>query len=293
MSRVVRHRLFGPGLALAALGWGSVVVLFLLLGPGLGQWADTLLSVCFGWNAAARHYRLDAIILALLQPPLFAGVVFVFYRDELRAFLESTGGRVAAAAVTTAFLGLSGYLLVTADVSASGVPPGSGTLAAPIRQGTPAPSFALVDHRGGEVSAETLRGRPAVLTFVYGDCHASCPILIERLRALEVRIGAADVAFVGVTLDPERETPAALAVHATRWGLGPRWHLVSGAVPEVRRLTAAHGVQWTRLPGGEIAHDNVVVLIDRAGRVAFSYRGLAHSEDRQAADLLRLLGERG
>jgi uncharacterized membrane protein len=61
----------------------------------------------------------------------------------------------------------------------------------------------------------------------------------------------------------------------------------------VRRLTEAHRVQAVRLPDGEIAHENVVVLLDRAGRAAFTYRGLAHPETRIQADLTRLLAERG
>ena len=79
---------FAPGLVLAAMVWGSAMVVFLLVGPGLGAWADTLLTACFGWNAEARRYRLDALLLALLQPPLFVAVVGLFYADELRAFLR-------------------------------------------------------------------------------------------------------------------------------------------------------------------------------------------------------------
>jgi protein SCO1/2 len=96
-----------------------------------------------------------------------------------------------------------------------------------------------------------------------------------------------------VTLDPERDTPAALAEHATRWGLGARWHLLTGDPAAVRRLIEAHRVQAVRLPDGELAHENVVVLLDRAGRAAFAYRGLAHPEARIEADLARLLAEPG
>ncbi len=289
MRRLLGHRLFGPALALAALAWGSAVVAFLLLGPALGPWADRLLVACFGWDAATRHYRLDALLLALLQPPLFVAVVAVAYGDELRAFLRSGAGRAVGAAAAGIFLGLSGYLVATGEVSASGTPAGP---VAPIRAGTPAPDFDLVDHRGARITAASLRGAPAVLTFVYADCHASCPALLARLARLEAgRPG--DARFVAVTLDPERDTPAALAAHAARWQLGPRWHLLTGEPAAVRRLLAAYGVGWARQPDGEIAHENLVVLLDRAGRVAFRYRGLAHPADAIAADLARLLAERG
>jgi protein SCO1/2 len=149
-----------------------------------------------------------------------------------------------------------------------------------------------VDHRGAGVTADALRGRPAVLTFVYASCHATCPVLVSRLQALE-RAVPGDVRYVAVTLDPERDTVAALAAYAERWGLGPRWHLLTGEPAAVRRLVASFAIQWTRLPDGELAHENVVVLLDRAGRIAFTYRGLAHPEARLAAALTRLVAERG
>jgi protein SCO1/2 len=292
VRRLVGHPLFAPALALAAFAWGSAVVAFLLLGPGLAPWTDRLLVACFGWNAETRHYRLDALLIALLQPPLFVGVVGVVYGDELRAFLRSRGGRSVGLLAPAVFLSLAVYLVVTGEVSASGTPPSSAALAAPIRQGALAPAFALVDHHGRAVSRETFRGAPAVLTFVYANCHAICPTLIGRLKGLEAG-GPDDAVFVAVTLDPERDTPAALAAYATRWGLGPHWRFVTGEPAAVRRLAAAYGVQWARRPDGEIAHENVIVLVDRAGRVAFTYRGLAHPEARIVADLARLAKERG
>jgi protein SCO1 len=292
MRRWLAPAPFAPALTLAAMLWGAAMVVFLLLGPGLGAWADTLLTACFGWNAEARRYRLDALLLALLQPPLFIAVVAFFYADELRDFLRPWRGRVIGAAATALFLGPASWLLMTAEVSATGTPPAASALPAPIRDGSPIPSFALVDHRGAAVSAETLRGRPAVLTFVYASCHATCPVLVARLQALE-REAPGDVAYVAVTLDPERDTVQALAEHAQRWGVGARWHLLTGEPAAVRRLVAAFGIQWTRLPDGELAHENVVVLLDRAGRIAFTYRGLAQPEARIADALTRLVAERG
>ena len=293
VTRVLTHPRFAPALMLAIFGLGAATVVFLLVGPGLGAWADTLLTACFGWNAETRHYRLDALVLTLLQPPLFAAVVFLFYRDDLLAFLRSRSGRLVTLAGPLVFASLAASLLATSEISASGTSPTSATLPPALRLGSPAPDFTLIDHRGRPASLETFKGRPVVMTFVYVNCHASCPILIERLKALEARNADAPVAFVAVSLDPERDTPAALAAAAGQWGLGERWHLLTGEPRAVRALVRAHRVQWAPLPGGEIAHENVVTFIDRRGRLAFTYRGLAYSEERQGAELDRLLAERG
>jgi cytochrome oxidase Cu insertion factor (SCO1/SenC/PrrC family) len=298
VTRLLAHPLFAPALVLTIFGLGAGTVALLLLGPelagGSARWIDTLLTVCFGWDAEARRYRLDALLLVLLQPPLFALVVFLFYREDCLAFLRSgRRSRVLAAGVALAFASLAASLLATSEISASGGGPTAATLPPPLRQGEAAPAFRLLDHRSRPIALDDLRGRPVVMTFVYADCHASCPILIERLRALEARDPAAQVAFVAVSLDPEHETPATLAAAAARWGLGPRWHLVTGEPAAVRALLRAHRVQWAPLPNGQIAHENVITLIDRRGRLAFTYRGLAWSEARQAAELGRLLAEKG
>jgi len=292
VKRLLTGPLFAPTLMVAIFGLGATTVAFLLFGPGMAPWADTLLSACFGWNADTRRYRLDALILTLLQPPLFAVAVWAFYADELRAFLARRGGRVVAVTAPAVFVALAASLLVTSEISASGAAPTPADLMSPLRQGRPAPEFALTDHRGQPVSLAALRGRPVVVTFVYADCHASCPLLIARLKALEAR-NAPDVAFIAISLDPQRDTPASLAGAAVRWELGPRWHLLSGAPASVKDTLSAYGVQYAPLPDGEIAHENLVLIIDRRGRLAFTYRGLAHPEDRQAADLARLSAERG
>ena len=297
VTRALTHPLFAPGLMLAIFGLGAGTVAFLLLGPGLAggasPWIDTRLTVCFGWNAETRRYRLDALILILLQPPLFAAVVYFFYPEELRAFLASRRRRLAAIGAPLIFAILAASLLATSEISASGADRTPATLSPPLRQGAPAPAFDLVDHRGQRVSLATLRGRPVLMTFVYANCHASCPLLIERLRSLEARDPHGEAAFVAVSLDAERDTVSALATAASHWGLGPRWHLLTGEPSAVRGVVRAYGVQWAPLPGGEIAHENVVIFVDRRGRLAFTYRGLAHSEERQGAELERLLAERG
>lgn len=292
VSRVLAHRLFAPMLMLASFALGAATLALLLAGPGLGPWADALLTSCFGWDAATRRYRLDSLVLTLLEPPLFAAVVFAFYADELRAFLATRPGRCLGILAPAVFLALGGSLLATSQISASGVAPRAAALASPLREGRAAPPFSLLDQRGQTVSLDSLRGRPVAMTFIYAGCHGSCPLLVERLKALDARARAADLALVAVSLDPERDTQATLGTAARLWELGERWHLLTGAPDTVRRVIAAYGVQWAPLPDGEIAHENLVLLIDRQGRIAFTYRGLAHPEDRQAADLRRLVSER-
>lgn len=286
--RWLRHPLFAPVLVLAGLAWGTAVLVFLLVGPNLGGWATAVLTYCFGWSASTRAYRLDAVLLTTLQPPLFALVVAVFYADEMRAFLRGVGGRAVSAVALLGFTAAAGALVVTGDVVTGAHAAAPGT---PVREGRPAPRAALTDHRARAFDPGAPQGRPLALTFIYTDCHASCPALVSTLKAAEAQVGERAV-FAAVTLDPARDTAPVLAAYAERWQLGPAWRLLTGEAGEVTRLRQAYQVAAERLPSGDIAHPNVVVVLDGRGRVAYTHRGLALDGAALAAELTRLAGER-
>lgn len=84
----------------------------------------------------------------------------------------------------------------------------------------PAAEFALTDHVGRAVSLRSYRGAPVLLFFGYAHCPDVCPLTLDRLtRALRAAGGRArDVRILLVTLDPARDTPAALKAYAARFG---------------------------------------------------------------------------
>jgi len=286
MTRWLAHPLFGPVLALAALGWGVLVIAFLLVGPALGGWATTVLAWCFGWSTATRTYRLDTVLLVTLEPPLFAAVVAAFYADDVRTVLHRLAGRIASGAALAAFVAAAVTLVLTGRV----VGGAAVATAAPVRDGRPAPRATLIDHRGHPFALGAPLGRPVALTFVYADCHATCPALVATLKATAALTGDRAL-FAAVTLAPERDTPAALAAYAERWDLGAAFHLLSGPPPAVHAVRSAFGVGAEPLPSGDIAHANVIVLLDSAGRVAFTLPGLGVTPAQVAALLARLATE--
>ena len=116
MRRWLTPTPFAPALVLAAMAWGAALVAFLLLGPGLGAWADTLLTACFGWSAETRR---PTLVVGLVVSPeelerrireraraMFdAGVV-----DEVRRALEQPLSRTVEKA-----LGLGEIAALPAD----------------------------------------------------------------------------------------------------------------------------------------------------------------------------------
>ena len=294
MTRLFSHPLFAPVLALVVLLWGAALAVFLLIAPALkAPWVDSLLVFCFGFNPGSRVYRLDTLFLYLLQPPLFVTVLGLFYADELRQFVRRPTGKALAVAAPLLFAIVSGAVVASSEVSAGGAPPRPESLQAPLRQGTRAPGFALTDHRGRQFMLADQRGKVVALTFFYANCHSTCPTLLSRLRVLEDQLPGEELVLVAITLDPARDGVQELAAHARRWSLGPRWHLLTGEPAVVAAVRQAYGIQAAPLPDGEIAHENVIQLVDRRGRLAYVYRGLGHPEERLVQGLRALIEDRG
>jgi cytochrome oxidase Cu insertion factor (SCO1/SenC/PrrC family) len=161
----------------------------------------------------------------------------------------------------------------------------------------PAPDFELADSGGRRVRLADLRGRAVLLAFIYTACPAACPLITQRMATLQRRLQAAGwlatrVVLLSVSVDPERDTPAALARYARSFGADTRgWRFLREDPARLAPVLAAWD-EWTRvLPGGEIDHPARLHLIDARGRVREIY-SLALFDERQAfLDIQALLRE--
>lgn len=135
-----------------------------------------------------------------------------------------------------------------------------------------APEFALTDQAGAEVTLASLRGKTLLIDFIYTHCPGPCPILtgrhvqVQRELPPELR---ARVHFVSITVDPERDTPDALASYARARGADlAGWSFLTGESERVRDVLKRYGVfaQPSANPG-EVDHVVVTLLVDAEGRV--------------------------
>lgn len=150
-----------------------------------------------------------------------------------------------------------------------------------------------LDQRGGPLRLDDLAGKVRVVSLVYTSCHATCPAILVELKRIESSIPADrrdDVGFVLVSLDPARDTPGRLA----SWGEGnrldpARWTLLNGTDAAVRELAATLGVRYQSLPGGEVAHANVITVLDASGAAVHQQVTLGEETTATAAAVARLL----
>jgi protein SCO1/2 len=161
----------------------------------------------------------------------------------------------------------------------------------------PAPDFTLTKQDGGRLSLKDLHGKVVVLTFIYASCADTCPLLTAKLAALAERLGAGGaprVHFVGITVDPERDTPDILQHYARRHGaMGNGWTFLTGRPAEIREVTRRYGVYVRKSERGDVDHTFLTSLIDGSGTLRVQYMGVRFNSDEMLTDVRSLLDERG
>jgi protein SCO1 len=83
----------------------------------------------------------------------------------------------------------------------------------PLPKIAPAPEFSLTSQDGGRVTLADLRGKVVAVTFIYTLCTSTCPVLTPTMSFVQDQLGpnfGTKIAFVSITVDPERDTPQVL-----------------------------------------------------------------------------------
>ncbi|MGE0582312.1 MAG: SCO family protein [Steroidobacteraceae bacterium] len=130
---------------------------------------------------------------------------------------------------------------------------------------------ALTNQAGQPIGLDLYRGHPVVITMFYASCPAACPLLIDTIRAVERSLDpkvASGLRVLMVSVDPQRDTPAALAELAkTRRIDLSRWTLATADEATVRKIAALLSIQYRQLPDGEFNHSSIVTVLSRDGEI--------------------------
>jgi protein SCO1 len=249
--------------------------------PGDPEWLERARAVCF--NAGPDGLPDVSGWMLLIGQPLgmFGFLVVVWPGPVVEGLRWAATRPVGQAGLALALLftmgGLTGTGMRVASAMAARAPieslPVNMTVAEHPRLDWEAAELGLSDQRGELLTLASLEGRPAFVTFAFGNCHDICPLVVQQARAArDAAWGPEGAALVVITLDPWRDTPARLPAVAGRWGLeGPRDHLLGGTVSEVEAVLDAWNVARSRDPvTGDIAHPSLTFLLSEEGTIAFA-----------------------
>ncbi|HZO96477.1 MAG TPA: SCO family protein [Gaiellaceae bacterium] len=136
-----------------------------------------------------------------------------------------------------------------------------------------APDFALVDQDGRRVTVSGQRGHWLVITFLYTHCPDVCPLIAANLnRAIATPAGRrAGLRVLAVSVDPARDTPAAVRRYARDHRLRPAFHYLIGSRAQLRRVWADYHVAARPGPSDTVAHSSFELLVDPDGQLRLLY----------------------
>ena len=159
----------------------------------------------------------------------------------------------------------------------------------------PAPDFALASQDGKEVRLEDFRGKVVAVAFIYTSCPDVCPMLTDKMARVQDELGAdfgTKVAFVSITVDPERDTPAALKEYAAAFDADPHgWSFLTGDPAAIVEVAHRYGVAVAKSADGGVDHTLLTTLVDRHGVMRVQYLGYRFDEEELRHDLLDLVNE--
>jgi protein SCO1/2 len=145
-----------------------------------------------------------------------------------------------------------------------------------------APDFTLLDQHGRSFTLSQHRGQPVVLFFGYANCPDVCPTILANLERARTALGAQgrDVVVAMITVDPKRDTPAALGRFVSVFD--PSFLGLTGSAAQLARAYHAYHVRYAEQRGSStdylVEHTAFVYYIGREGRI----RGFGTWNDSQA-----------
>jgi protein SCO1/2 len=157
------------------------------------------------------------------------------------------------------------------------------------------PDFALTTQSGQPLHLGDLAGKVWVADFFYTTCPGPCPMVTSHFADVQKQLGpAADVRFVSISVDPEKDTTDALKAYAQRFKAGEDWFFCTGDKDAINKL-AHDGFKLPIAEGtpesGPVTHSTRLILVDRSGTVRGFYDGTTADGVRDLARNIRKLLE--
>ncbi|MDH2346935.1 SCO family protein [Bradyrhizobium sp. SSUT18] len=152
--------------------------------------------------------------------------------------------------------------------------------------------FQLTDQNGKAVTDKNLKGKPTLIFFGYTHCPDVCPTslfeLSEVLRAMGKDADKVNAVFISV--DPERDTPAAMKDYLSSFD--PHLEGLSGDPAETAKVITSYRVYAKKVPTKDgdytMDHTALIYLMDRDGRFVSPFN-LKRTPEEAAVELKRYL----
>lgn len=136
--------------------------------------------------------------------------------------------------------------------------------------------FALIDQTGRLMRDEDIKGRVGIVYFGFTTCPDVCPLALGRLSAALNELTdkeRAKVAPIFITVDPERDTPDAIASYLV---FDPRITGLTGDAAAIDHVKAGFKVFAEAEPISDpalvytVQHSSLFYLVEKTGKLRYA-----------------------
>ena len=141
------------------------------------------------------------------------------------------------------------------------------------------PNLTMLDQNGDAISVQELLSadKPTLVNFIFTTCTAICPVMSATFAQVQQQLGEDrdKVLMVSVSIDPEQDTPRALADYAERFEAGPQWTFLTGSLED----SIAVQKSFDAYRGDKMNHAPLTLLRGRPDAQWVRYDGFASAAD--------------
>lgn len=127
------------------------------------------------------------------------------------------------------------------------------------------------DHRNQIFSEDMLRGKYTLISLFYSTCPTICGFTVTHLKQAEyvLKEKTKNYQVLLFTIDPEGDTPEALAKLAKERELSEHWKLITGPKTETARILHPYHLRFDQMNASELhrKHSNLMMLVGPDGKL--------------------------
>ncbi|QCR32620.1 SCO family protein [Lysinibacillus sp. SGAir0095] len=161
--------------------------------------------------------------------------------------------------------------------------------------------FTVTNHKGEEVTLESLKGKPWLAMFIFTNCTTICQPMTFNMTEIQTKLeerGVEDYNIVGFSVDPATDSPEVLSNYLSHFTVPDesKWSLVTGYDQKwIEQFAVNSFKSIVKMPteGDQVVHGSSFYLVDENGIAVKNYSGTEDVPyDTIAIDIETLIEER-
>ena len=260
-----------------ALWWFAL----LPVGESTPAWVAKAQAACFGTTMSGLPDAGGWIMITLAPLSLITAIVIGLYSETIaglhRLWKQPAGKALCLACSLLVVVqcswaskrvrtGVALEQAVYAPIETSDLPQNYPKTSEPVA------AFNLIDQSGQQVSLPSSDAKAKILTFAFAHCQTVCPALVASSLAALKELPEDKVELLIITLDPWRDTPAALPTLATQWKLPRNARVLSGDVDTVNKVISEYKIPTERNEkNGDVTHPAIIYIVSPENTITYTF----------------------